>query len=339
MAFECSRVLDANKKDEGYFLIPDTKLQSQQQKLLPTFLNEVHVPGVESGSAPKETIYWFGNILVYLMSRLDLVDVEEAAVAEVVKIGLNKGLKGFNAMVFSILDFVLIQVAVDKDGTVHVKRLALMILCPFSNSNSGYAHGPRSRSVWENTDSEKVNSKAVDTTVIDNEDVDIDIDDPDTDDLAQVAEAEDPDAEDLEAENPEAENPEDEVSDDEDSDDDDPENEDPGTEDPEAEDSDNDEPETRMAYNSFIALTHFFNAAGNQSFKGTKSSKLPNEGLSMIMQYSVMQTYHSLANVSSCCREMACNRFRLNDYYAVIGINQKPKRLILEDIYMLRKED
>lgn len=212
VAFECSRVLDANKKDEGYFLIPDAKLQSQQQKLLPTFLNEVHVPGVGSGSAPKETIYWFGNVLVYLMSRLDLVDVEEAAVAEVVKIGLNKGLNGFNVVVLSILDFVLIQVAVGKDGTVHVKRSPLMILCPFSNSNSGYAHGPPSRSLWENTDSERVNSKAADTTIIDNEDVDIDIDDPDADDSAQVAEAENPE----------------EVSDDEDSDDDDPENEDPG---------------------------------------------------------------------------------------------------------------
>lgn len=94
-----------------------------------------------------------------------------------------------------------------------------------------------------------------------------------------------------------------------------------------------------MAYNSFIALTHFFNAAGNQSLKGAKSSKLPNEVLSMIMQYSDMQTYHSLANVSSCCREMACNRFRLNDYYAVIGINQKPKRLILEDICSGKKID
>lgn len=89
VAFECSRVLDRNKKDEGYFLIPDAKLQPQQQKLLPTFLNEIHVPGVESGSAPKETTYWFGNVLVHLMSRLDLVDVEEAAVAEVAKIGLS----------------------------------------------------------------------------------------------------------------------------------------------------------------------------------------------------------------------------------------------------------
>ena len=208
-----------------------------------------------------------------------------------------------------------------------------MILCSFSNSNSGYAYGPRSRSQGENTDSKNVGLKAADTTVTENEDFDMDIGDPGADGSVQLAEDEGPDAGDPDSEDPEAENPEDEVSDDEESDNDDPE-----AEDPEAEDSDNDEPENRVAHNSFIALMHFFNAAGNQSLKGEKSSRLPNEVLPMIMQYSDMQTYRTLAKVPSCCREMACTRFRLNDDYAVVGIDQNPKRVILENVCSGKKK-
>ena len=242
VAFECPKVLNRNHRDEGYYVIPDKKLQPQKQKLLPQFLYENHVPGVEPGSAPLESTFWFGNVLVYLKSRLDLVDVEQASVAKVVKVGLDQDLKSFNALVFSILDFVLVQVDIGKEGTVHVKRSPLMVLFHFDDAKSHQANGPRSR----------CNSKSS---------------------RSEIESA------------------------------------------------------------SFVALMRFFNAAANRSLVGTKSSILPNEVLTIILQFTDTQTYHALAKVSSYCRKMAITKFRLDDNYAVVGIQEEPGHFVLEDVH------
>lgn len=242
VAFECPKVLDRGHRREGYYLIPDNKLQPQKQKLLPQFLHENHVPGVESGSAPLGSSFWFGNVLVYLTSRLDLVHVEQASVAKVVKAGLDQGLRRFNALVFSILDFVLVQVDIGQEGTAHVTRSPLMVLFHFDDANAHQTNGPRSR-----CDSEASRSE--------------------------------------------------------------------------------------IESASFVAMMRFFNGAANRSLIGAKSSILPNEVLTIIMQFSDTQTYHSLAKVSSYCRKMALTKFRLDDNYAVVGMQQEPGRFVLEDIH------
>lgn len=242
VAFECPKVLDRDHRNEGYYVIPDKKLQPQKQKLLPQFLYENHAPGVERGSAPLGSTFWFNNVLVYLMSRLDLVHVEQASVAKVVKAGLDQGLKSFNALVFSILDFVLVQVDIGKEGTVHVKRSPLMVLFHFDDAKSHQANGPRSRCDSESSRSEIESA-------------------------------------------------------------------------------------------SFVALMRFFNAAANRSLIGTKSSILPNEVLTIIMQSSDTQTYHMLAKVSYYCRKLAVTKFRLDDNYAVVSMQEEPGHFVLEDVH------
>ncbi|RJE21323.1 hypothetical protein PHISCL_06340 [Aspergillus sclerotialis] len=143
--FECKDTLNKNYESDGYFLIPDKSSQDNQQKLLPRFLSETHLPGKEPGSAPTSTSFWLGNVLVYLASRLDLVDVEEMSVSKAVDTGLSQGLKNFFAVVFSIVDFVLVQVQVNEDGRVHVQRSPLMNLFYFSGKDSAYAEAPFSR--------------------------------------------------------------------------------------------------------------------------------------------------------------------------------------------------
>lgn len=148
VVFECPDTLNRNYGDEGYFLVPDERIHDNQQKLLPKFLGESHLPGKQPGSAPMGTTFWLGNTLVHLASRLDLVDVEESSVAKVVDTGLGQGLKSFHALVFSILDFVLMQVRVNETGGIHVQRSPLMSLFYFTDENSAVADGPRSRTVF-----------------------------------------------------------------------------------------------------------------------------------------------------------------------------------------------
>lgn len=80
---------------------------------------------------------------MYLAPRLDLVDLEEASVVEAVDTGLSQGRQNFHAVVFSVLDFVLIQVHTAKDGKLIVERSDLMNLFLFNDKNSHFVHEPR----------------------------------------------------------------------------------------------------------------------------------------------------------------------------------------------------
>ncbi|KAE8318955.1 hypothetical protein BDV41DRAFT_571278 [Aspergillus transmontanensis] len=137
ITFESTRALDNNYEKEGYYILPDGHL-------LPCFLYERHFPGVEPGSAPQGRTYWFSNILVHLASRLDVVDVEKAAVIEMVDAGLDQGLDEFYAMVFSISDVIFVHVR-RGDGRVRVQRSNLMPLFYFDEESSRYSKGPRTR--------------------------------------------------------------------------------------------------------------------------------------------------------------------------------------------------
>ncbi|PWY95056.1 hypothetical protein BO94DRAFT_530944 [Aspergillus sclerotioniger CBS 115572] len=148
VSFECIRNFDQNHIGEGYYLdrrnvSPSLTASCHPVTILPRFLYESHLPGVRPGSAPEGRMYWLKNVLVYLASGLDSVEVEEASVAEVVEAGLKQGLVGFYAMVFSIIDVVLLHVQKGSDGTIHVNRSPLMALIDFDDENSRYANGPR----------------------------------------------------------------------------------------------------------------------------------------------------------------------------------------------------
>ncbi|PYI12452.1 hypothetical protein BO78DRAFT_301631 [Aspergillus sclerotiicarbonarius CBS 121057] len=150
VSFECVHNLDRNHREEGYYLVrgngsPGFTASCHPPTVLPRFLYESHLPGVQPGSAPEGRMYWFSNVLVSLASRLDLVNVEEASVAEVVEAGLKQGLEDFHAMVFSILDVVLLHVRKGPDGTVHVSRSPLMALFKLDDKNSRFANGPRTQ--------------------------------------------------------------------------------------------------------------------------------------------------------------------------------------------------
>ncbi|OGM49050.1 hypothetical protein ABOM_002343 [Aspergillus bombycis] len=117
VTFESVRALDKNYETEGYYILPD---------------------------APQNRTYWFSNILVHLASRLDMVDVEKAAVIEAVDAGLDQGLDEFYAMIFSISDVILVHVQ-KGDGRVRVQRSDLMPLFCFHEQSSRYLKGPRIR--------------------------------------------------------------------------------------------------------------------------------------------------------------------------------------------------
>lgn len=151
ISYECPKVLDSSYRSAGYYFLPD-RGQPLQQRFLPTFLEESHLPGVMSGSAPIETIYSFGNVLIYLTSRLDIPDVEETSMAKVINAGLDRGLTNFYALSFSILDFVLFQVIIESDGTLRVERSPLMSLFHFDDENSFQVLGPRSRAQFEGSE-------------------------------------------------------------------------------------------------------------------------------------------------------------------------------------------
>ncbi|KAI1753868.1 hypothetical protein F4782DRAFT_496140 [Xylaria castorea] len=87
------------------------------------FLQGYHLEGMETGSAPKSTSYWFAGALVYL--RRDITSRERLhdAIVSVVTKGKADGRTHFSAIIVSFKHFVLLKFA---DGTVqHTERLNL----------------------------------------------------------------------------------------------------------------------------------------------------------------------------------------------------------------------
>ena len=70
-----------------------------------------HKAGVQSGSAPVETVYWFKNVLVYLTEDLKTQQGRQSATTEAICYGRSKvhGGKPFNAILMSIQDTVLLR--------------------------------------------------------------------------------------------------------------------------------------------------------------------------------------------------------------------------------------
>ncbi|EAU35663.1 predicted protein [Aspergillus terreus NIH2624] len=154
--------LNRNYKSEGYYLIPDRGPQNEQG-LLPRFLYECHAPGVHPGAAPNNTAYWLGNVLVYLTARLDLIEIEETAIAQAVDTGLGQGSSSFYAMVFSVVDVILVHVETN-DGSIEIRRSPMLNLFYFDDKNSGFVDGFRSRVAYSPQGVEAGSSKITATS-------------------------------------------------------------------------------------------------------------------------------------------------------------------------------
>jgi hypothetical protein len=249
--------------DEGFLRIPDPERPSDGHRLLPIFLSECHAPDIRPGSAPESSPFWVGKLLVYLEQRLNLVEVEEAAIAAIVVFGLGQGSKSFRAVVFSILDFILIDVKEAKDGRVQICRTPLINLIYFDDTTSRFAKGPRSRG--STPSSQENTSQHEDAGVESDEDTEKKIDD-------------DNDEKDVNAQSNENTNDADDsdggfvVS----------------------------QIGNVGSHTAAAMLIEFFDSAMNEYLEGTKSRVLPNDILTTIMEHADHQTYLSLARSSAC---------------------------------------
>ncbi|KAE8151854.1 hypothetical protein BDV25DRAFT_152064 [Aspergillus avenaceus] len=268
VSFASPRALGTKYAREGFYLFPQQSPESDGPQLLPEFLFERHVPGTETGSAPRCTTYWLGNVLINLATRLDLVENEEAAVADVVDAGLNQGLEDFYGLAFSLLDVVLIHVYKGDEAQVKVQKSDLMPLFYFDNRSSRFLNGPRSRPLQQKNLISQAN---------------VDQKRKDRKSRASFEQA-------LQ----------------------------------------------EQACVAFTMMMGVFNVASRLHLANTKSRVVPNEILLTIMQHADTQTYKNLASVSACCRDMCSRAFRLNDDYAIIGIENESgssSRYIVEDLH------
>ncbi|KAL4955651.1 hypothetical protein BDW69DRAFT_182397 [Aspergillus filifer] len=145
IVFQAPQDLNGRFKDEGFYFIPNAKDPDGQQSLLPRFLYECHHPGTCSGSAPRRNPFWLGNVFVYLTPGTNDVEAEKVAIATIVDNGLSQGLTSFHGLVFSLLDFVLLQVTKESDENIRVIKSPFMDLLYFDDTTSRYLDGPRSR--------------------------------------------------------------------------------------------------------------------------------------------------------------------------------------------------
>lgn len=83
-------------------------------ELLPLFGLGCHSPEEEAGSAPQDTIYWFENVLVSLAPDDIIQDDTEVAIAKVVEFGLEEGSHDFYAVVFSLINVVMLHVTMEN---------------------------------------------------------------------------------------------------------------------------------------------------------------------------------------------------------------------------------
>jgi hypothetical protein len=93
----------------------------RRPELLPLFGSGCHSLGEEAGSAPHDPIYWFENVLVSLVPDYIIQDDSEAAMAKAVEFGLKEDNPDFYAVVFSLINAIMLHVTVE-DGVTTIKR-------------------------------------------------------------------------------------------------------------------------------------------------------------------------------------------------------------------------
>ncbi|KAI0556198.1 hypothetical protein F4679DRAFT_23113 [Xylaria curta] len=104
-------------------VILDDGAPRKPKEFVARFLQGYHLEGMESGSAPKSTSYWFSGALVYLKRDIASDERLRDAIVSAVTEGKADGRTHFNAIIISLKHFVLLKFV---DGTVqHTERLNL----------------------------------------------------------------------------------------------------------------------------------------------------------------------------------------------------------------------
>ena len=127
--------------DEFGYIIEEFVVPKESETLepLPIFCYGAHLPNVEPGSAPHSSIYWFENILVSLVPDCILEGNSKVAIDRLVKFGLREGRNCFQGLLFSISNFLLLEVFAEGGRTV-VKKTDIIPLPSVSSSANGRAH-------------------------------------------------------------------------------------------------------------------------------------------------------------------------------------------------------
>ncbi|KAI1119766.1 hypothetical protein F5Y10DRAFT_291013 [Nemania abortiva] len=120
----------ANIKYEGdgrnnwrYGAVLDHSADRRPKEFMTRFLQGYHLEGLESGSAPTSTSYWFSGALVYLKRDITSRERFRDAIVSAVAKGKADGRTHFSAIVVSLKHFILLKFS---DGNVqHTKRLNL----------------------------------------------------------------------------------------------------------------------------------------------------------------------------------------------------------------------
>lgn len=107
--------------------------------MIPNFPLGTHLPDVERGSSPGDTMYWFEDVLVCLATGLHEREWLEAHVAKVVKYALWHGKTAFEAVVMDLMYVVLLDVQV-KDGETIVRHTMPLQLLPINRQDHLSTH-------------------------------------------------------------------------------------------------------------------------------------------------------------------------------------------------------
>ena len=111
--------------------------------LMPLFGSGYHMQDQNPGSAPQDSMYWFANVLVSLVSNTVFQNDAEAAIAKAVAYGLAESHQNFQIVLFSILNAICLEVIV-ADGVTHVRRTG---------------HIPILSTIWDESDADSGNSE------------------------------------------------------------------------------------------------------------------------------------------------------------------------------------
>jgi hypothetical protein len=95
---------------------------------MPLFGSGCHDPNQEPGTAPRDSIYWFGDVSITLVPNTDLENDTEAVLAKAIEYGLGEGKTNFQLVLFSILNVVMLEVNI-KNGIKVIRRTKVVPIC------------------------------------------------------------------------------------------------------------------------------------------------------------------------------------------------------------------
>lgn len=124
--------------EEGYCWKPKS---TGGHQVLPAFAKGCHAPGVEAGSAPSDTVYWFNNVVVCLDDCFGPDESCEVAIVRAVDFGRQAGRELFDGLIVSLTNVVLLRYD-SKEGVKHTSRISLAAAQPPVTEDSSHLAEP-----------------------------------------------------------------------------------------------------------------------------------------------------------------------------------------------------